>query len=145
MFTEATTFRPRNGAAAESYWRIRRWCELNGFAFSDVLNSLMIPIAYYLENHCEVDAKRNMATVELNAGFVDILHVFGGKCYPLATSQLALNKPTVTLEKIEKAIAYWMKENKERPTTHDLLLLNTNAHAQEKLKIRRALKAHGTR
>lgn len=141
MFTEATTIRPRNGASAESYWRIRRWCELNGFAFSDIINSLMIPIAYYLENHCVVDSARNMATVELNAGYVDILHVFGGKCYPLATSQLSSSKPTLTLDAIQKRIDYWIKENRERPTTYDILLLKTNAHAQEKLKTRRALKA----
>lgn len=136
MFTEATTIRPRNGASAESYWRIRYWCEKNGFTLSDVINAVMVPLAYYLENHCQVEKKRNMATVELNAGFVDILHVFGGKCYPLATSQLS-NKPSLTLPDIQKRIDYWKEQNKHHPTTYDLLLLNTNAHAQEKLKIRR--------
>lgn len=132
--TDATTFRPRNGASAEAYWRIRRWCEKNGFAFSDVLNGIFLPLAYYLENHCTIDHKRSMATVELNAGFVDILHVFGGKSYPLTS---LTTRPALTLEKIEEKINYWKERNKSTPESYDILLLGTNPHAQAKLQARR--------
>lgn len=135
MASDATTFRPRNGKSSECFWRIRMWCAKNGFAFSDVLNAIMVPLAYYLENHCMVDTKRSMATIELNAGFVDILHVIDGRCYPLA-SQVS-NRPSVSMEEIQEKIDFWKQRNAATPASYDLLLLKTNTHAQEKLKLRR--------
>jgi hypothetical protein len=132
--TDATTFRPRNGVAAECYWRVRYWCEKNGFTLSDVLNALFPAVAYYLENHCSIDHSRNMATVELNAGFIDILHVFNGKCYPLASGTA---RPSLTLQSIQDKIDYWHTQNASTPTSYDLLLLGTNSHAQAKIKARR--------
>jgi hypothetical protein len=132
-FTEATTFRPRNGVSAESYWRIRAWCEKNGFTLSDVLNAILVPVAYYLENHCKVDTQRSKATVDLNVGPVDILHVFNGKCYPLASAKPNENKNTLTLEDIQVRIDYWKQRNASNPTHYDLLLLGTNPHAQAKI------------
>lgn len=136
MFTDATTIRPRNGLSAECYWRIRHWCEKNGFSFSDVINAVMVPIAYYLENYATIDRKKSMATVEMNMGPVDILHVFQGKCYPLATETASDDKHAITLEQIEERITHWKKINASTPTTYDLLLLNTNTHAQAKIKNR---------
>lgn len=127
MFTEATTFRPRNGASAEAYWRVRQWCEVNGFTLSDVLNSVFIPLAYYLENFSVVDHDRNRATVHLNVGSVDILHVFNGKCYPL-NSQRA--KESFSLEQINDRIAHWQKQNKNNPQHYDLLLLSPKQDAR---------------
>jgi hypothetical protein len=115
------------------------WCAKNGFGFSDVLNAMVVPIAYYLENHCMVDKQRNMAIVELNAGFIDILHVFDGKCYPLASS--VSNRPSVSMQQIQEKIDFWKEKNRTTPATHDLLLLKTNAHAQEKLRTRRVRSA----
>lgn len=118
MTGDTTTFRPRNGLSAEGYWRIRAWCQKNGFSFSDVLNALMYPVAYYLENHCEVDKQRNMAKVILNVGTLSIPHVFGGKMYPLATEQSG-DRETVTQEIIQEKVALWMERNKEKPTLYD--------------------------
>jgi hypothetical protein len=139
--TDATTFRPRNGVSAESYWRVRYWCERHGFTLSDVLNALFVPIAYYLENHCTIDHSRNMATVELNAGFVNILHVFNGKCYPIAS---LTSRPSISLSDIQAKIDYWHEQNKSTPTTYDLLLLKDNANAEAKLKQKR-LQGHKNR
>ncbi len=137
-FSEVTTFRARNGACAESYWRIRYWCEENGFTFSDVMNAIMMPVAYYLENYCVIDKQRSMATVEMNMGFVDILHVFNGKCYPLATETASDDKHAITLQDIQKKIDHWHERNKSTPDHLDILLLGTNTHAQTKLQNRRA-------
>lgn len=123
MFTEPTTFRPRNGLAAEAYWRIRAWCEKNGFSFSDVLNGLLPAIAYYLENHCVVEPERSRAVVILNAGEVEILHVFGGKCYPLASTTTSANKESFSLEHMQTRIEHWKKVNAERPEQYDLMIL----------------------
>lgn len=141
-YTEATTFRPRNGLPAECYWRVRAWCEKNGFSLSDVLNSVLVPLAYHLENYCEIVPDKNMATVSLNIGDLDILHVFGGKSYPLASSVTKVNKNTLTLEEIEKRIAYWSDQNKTTPDYNDLLLLNSNSHARQKIASRKPARSH---
>lgn len=122
MGTQPTTFRPRNGASAEAYWRIRVWCEREGFTFSDVLNALMVPVSYCLDNHCEVDRVKSMASVILNIGDLNILHVFQGKCYPLATAVPSAKEAT-TLEEMKEKVAYWEARNAARPTQYDLMLL----------------------
>lgn len=137
MYTDATTIRPRNGLSAECYWRIRYWCEKNGFSFSDVINAIMVPVAYYLENYSTINKVRSMATVEMNMGFVDILHVFNGKCYPLATETASDDKHAIPLDEIQRRIDHWHKLNQSTPASYDLLLLGSNTHAQ-KLKASRA-------
>lgn len=129
MFTEPTTFRPRNGLSVEAYWRIRAWCKKNGFNFSDVLNAVIIPIAYYLENHCKIDKLRSKATVTLDIGDLDILHVFQGKCYPLASDSADGKKDGPSLEDMQKRIAHWKARNKERPQHYDLML-TTDTHGK---------------
>lgn len=116
MFTESTSFRPRNGKSAESYWMIRRWCEQYGFTFSDAINPLLIPVAYYLNNFCVVEPERSMATVELNIGKIAIMHVFGGKCYPLASQK---SGKSFSIPEIDKRIAYWQHENATNPQPCD--------------------------
>lgn len=122
MFTEPTTFRPRNGLSAEAYWRVRAWCEKEGFSLSDVLNAVIVPLAYYLENHCIVDKIRSKAVVILNIGELDILHVFQGKCYPLVSST-ETTKDTLSLENMRTRIEHWKKRNTERPEQYDLMIL----------------------
>jgi hypothetical protein len=124
MFTDATTFRPRNGLPAECYWRIRHWCDTNGFAFSDVLNALMAPVAYYLENHCVIDHDRQMAKVILNIGELPIYHVLNGRLYPLRRELDAKN--TLQVAKIEKALEYWKERNATQPCLADLQLLDSH-------------------
>jgi hypothetical protein len=133
--TEATTFRPRNGVPALAYWQIRRWCEVNGFTLSDVLNALFPAIAYYLENHSRIDKLRSKATVDLYIGPLDILHVFNGKCYPLATQTNAQQKHTITLDDIQTRIDFWIEQNKVAPSQIDLLLLDQD-RAKSKIKNR---------
>lgn len=116
---EQTTFRPRNGISAECYWRIRVWCEENGFSLSDVLNAIMPPVAYYLENHCQIDAVKSKADVIMNFGKVEILHVHNGKCYPLATTN---QKDAISLDTMRNKVEEWKQRNIERPTQYDLLL-----------------------
>jgi len=123
MFTEGITFRPRNGLSAECYWRIRKWCDDNGFSLSDVLNALMPPVAYYLENHCTIDEKRQMAMVELNVGELPIYHCMGGKVYPLRKDTQG-NRSVIDSEKIQEAIGYWKLRNDHQPNVLDLQLLN---------------------
>lgn len=122
MFTEPTTFRPRNGLSAEAYWRVRAWCEKNGFSLSDVLNAVIVPLAYYLENHCQIDLAKSKATVILNVGELDILHVFQGKCYPLMSSTTT-TKDTLSLENMRERITHWKQRNAERPESYDLMIL----------------------
>lgn len=131
MFTEPTTFRPRNGLSAEAYWRVRAWCEKNGFSLSDVLNAIIVPVAYYLENHCEVDKLRSKASVIMNIGELDILHVFNGKCYPLASNSTDGNKDTLSLDDMQDRIAHWKKRNAERPMAYDLMILPKKSHAKK--------------
>lgn len=123
MFTEPTTFRPRNGLSAEAYWRVRAWCEKNGFSWSDVLNALLVPVAYYLENHCIVEPEKSKATVILNVGELEILHVFKGKCYPLASSLSNDYKESLTLQHMLDRIEHWKEANAARPEEYDLMLL----------------------
>jgi hypothetical protein len=123
-FTEGITFRPRNGLAAECYWRIRKWCDINGFSMSDVLNALMPPVAYYLENHCHIDEKKQMAMVELNVGHLPIYHVLAnGRVFPLRKDTLG-NRGIIERDKIDEAIAYWKQRNDSHPTVADLQLLD---------------------
>jgi|SRR6516164_6739982 hypothetical protein len=121
---DVTTFRPRNGLSAECYWRVRSWCETNGFTLSDVLNAIIIPLAYYLENFSTLHREQNKATVELNIGPVDILRVWNGKCYPLRSATKGADL-TLSLEEIQEKVAYWKERNKTNPQYTDLLLLNS--------------------
>jgi hypothetical protein len=124
MFTETLSFRPRNGLSAECYWRIRKWCDDNGFAASDVFNSVIIPLSYYLENFTKVEPEKSMATVELNVGRLPILHVFGGKCYPLLQHKNDRHKRAYTSDELQERIDYWQKRNAEEPESYDQLLKN---------------------
>ncbi len=116
------SFRPRNGLSAECYWRIRKWCADNGFAASDVFNAVIIPLSYYLDSHCEVSPEKSMAVVELNVGKLPILHVFGGKCYPLLSDKADRIKRAYTSEELQERIDYWAKRNAEEPEIYDQLL-----------------------
>lgn len=125
MFTDTMSFRPRNGLPAECYWRIRKWCSDNGFAVSDVFNSIIIPLAYYLETHCVVEPEKSMATVELNVGKLPILHVFNGKCYPLLKHKQDPSKRAYTSEELQERIDYWQNQNEKEPQVFDDLLRKT--------------------
>ena len=129
MHTETLSFRPRNGLSAECYWKVRRWCAENGFAVSDIFNAVVIPLSYYLENYCKVEPEKSMATVELNVGKLPILHVFGGKCYPLLEHKNDPNKRAYSLEEIQEKIDYWEARNAETPEIYDELLRNEQAVA----------------
>lgn len=129
MFTEHSTFRPRNGISAEAYWRIREWCEKNGFNFSDVLNAVIVPLAYYLENYCEVDLEKSKATVILNAGEVEINHILHGRCYPLASS-VTRSRDTFTLKNIQDRVAHWKERNKSFQQPYDHVLLKNKKNAK---------------
>lgn len=74
-----------------------------------------------------------MATVDLNIGPVDILHVFKGKCYPLVSQTNNTQKEANSLEYMEKAIEHWHARNAENPSSTDLMLLDTNPNAKAKL------------
>jgi len=125
MFTEHTTFRPRNGQSAEAYWRIREWCEKEGFNFSDVLNAVLVPLAFYLENYCEIKADRSKATVILNAGEIDIYHVLHGRCYPLA-STVDRERDTLRLKHIQDRVKHWKSKNKSFKQPYDHILKDDN-------------------
>lgn len=120
MFTEPTAFRPRNGAPAQAYWEIREWCSKNGFSMSDVLNAIVIPLAYYLNNHCRIDTQKSMAVVELNIGNLPIFHVFNGGLYPLR-SKVDSTKDHPDLEEIQRRVAHWREQNRVHPNRIDLL------------------------
>lgn len=122
MYNESITLRPRNGLAAEAYWEIRYWCDKNGFTFSDVFNSMIVPLAYYLNNFCEIDHDRSIAKVALNIGDLQIAHVWGGKCYPLQKDKVDNRKVAFTLEELQERIEYWKKRNKEHREEYDLIL-----------------------
>lgn len=122
MFTESTGFRPRNGQCALAYWRVRLWCEENGFSFSDVLNPILVPLSYYLQNSCIVDREKNMATVELNIGKLPLLHCFGGKQYPLLSQKNDAAKPAFSIDQIQKRIEYWEERIETHPEQCDITL-----------------------
>ena len=122
MNTETISFRPRNGLSAECYWKMRRWCTQHGFAVSDVFNSIVIPLSYYLENYCKIEPEKSMATVELNIGFLPILHVFGGRCYSLLEDTNNPRRRAFTLEEIQERIDYWENRNAETPEIYDTML-----------------------
>lgn len=121
-YTETTSIRPRNGKSAEAYWRIRMWCEKHGFSFSDVVNSLMLPLSYYLERSCNIYPDKNMAIVELNIGRLPILHCFGGKQYPLMSDKYDAAKQAYSIEDIQKRIDYWEEQNELNPQPYDSIL-----------------------
>lgn len=127
MFTEPTTFRPRNGAPAQAYWEVREWCLKHGFSMSDVWNALLIPLAYYLNNMCAIDKKRSMATVELNIGQLPIFHVFNGGLYPLR-SDVDFSKDHPDLAEIQRRIEHWRERNTKSPHKIDLLLKDIVTH-----------------
>jgi len=132
MKTETITVRPRNGLCAEAFWRIRHWCQKEGFSFSDIINSVLPALSYYLHNHCTIDKARNMATVDLNIGPVEILHVINGRLYPLVT-EINTDKKVLSLEEIQERVSYWYKQNQQCLSHTDLILLNSK-HATEKSK-----------
>lgn len=119
---DTISFRPRNGLSALCYWKVRLWCHDNGFAVSDVFNSVIIPLSYYLENFCEIEPEKSMATVELNIGKLPILHVFGGKSYPLLQYKNDGAKKALTREEIIERISYWEKRNEDEPEGYDRFL-----------------------
>lgn len=120
------TFRPRNGMSAQAFWEIRQWCDMNGFTFSDVFNSVLVPLSYYLNNFCELDEEKNMAKVAFNVGDLKILHVWGsgGKSYPLLKNKLDTRKMAFTPEEIEARIEYWKNRNAENPEPYDEILMS---------------------
>lgn len=120
MFTECTSFRPRNGQSALAYWRVRKWCEENGFTFSDVINPLLVPLSYYLENYCEVEPEKSLAVVELNIGKLPITHVLGGRAYPLASQK---SGKSFSIAEIDKRIRHWAHEVLVNPQDCDTVLL----------------------
>jgi len=122
MYNEPITFRPRNGLSAEAYWEVRHWCDKNGFAFSDVFNAVIVPLAYYLNNFCQIDEARSIATVALNVGDLKIAHVWGGKCYPLMKDKTDSRKVAFTLDELQERIDYWKKRNAEDREPYDLIL-----------------------
>lgn len=127
MKTEPISFRPRDGICVESYWSLRRWCQINGFTFSDIINAILPAYNYYLHNHCKLDKEKSKATVNLMIGEIDILHVFNGKCYPLVSETNAVNKKVLTIEEIQDKINYWHEKNSDALSHSDLLLLNNHA------------------
>ena len=115
MFTEGTSFRPRNGLCAEAFWEIRAWCERNGYTLSDVLNALLMPLHHHLANHTEIDKEKGVAWCDLTVGVIPILHCQGGRLY----------KPRSdgpNLHEIEDRIKYWQLSNKNNPQHVDEFL-----------------------
>src|SRR6266403_1326349 len=112
MLSEIISFRPRNGMPVEAYWRIRRWCVMNGFNFSDVLNAVIIPLAYYLENFCEIDHHSSVATVEMNIGELPIYHVRNDSILKL--------EDAAPLEEIDAHIVEWKERNSKMPSFVDI-------------------------
>ena len=110
--SEIISFRPRNGAPVEAYWRIRRWCQLNGFSFSDVLNALVIPVAYHLENFCDIDKMSSCADVDLNVGHLPIYHVRNDSILKLEDSE--------PLVEIDQRIQEWEERNAKNPSFVDI-------------------------
>lgn len=125
MYNETISFRPRNGLSAQAYWEIRQWCDINGFTFSDVFNSVLIPLAYYLNNFCELDEEKNLATIAFNVGDLKICHVWGsgGKMYPLLKDKVDARKRAFTADELETRIAFWKKINAEKVEPYDAILL----------------------
>jgi hypothetical protein len=123
-YTNGITFRPRNGLPAESYWKIRRWCDNYGFSMSDVMNAVIVPLAYYLENHCSIDEEHQRALVELNVGHLPIYHVLSnGRVFPLRRDTTG-NREVIERTEIDEALAYWKEQNASHPTIADLQLLD---------------------
>lgn len=122
MYNESITLRPRNGLAAEAYWEIRHWCDANGFTFSDVFNSFIVPLSYYLNNFCKIDVEKSIATVALNVGDLKIAHVWGGRCYPLLKDKVDSRKTSFTLEELQERVDYWKERNKNHVEPYDLIL-----------------------
>jgi hypothetical protein len=123
-FTEGITFRPRNGLPAESYWKVRRWCDDHGFSMSDVMNAVMVPLAYYLENHCMIDEAQQRAVVEMNVGHLPIYHVLSnGRVFPLRRDTSG-DRNIIERERIDAAVKFWEEQNAEHPTIADLQLLD---------------------
>lgn len=122
MYNETLTLRPRNGLSAEAYWEIRLWCDTHGFTFSDVYNALLVPVNYYLNNFCQIDKEKSIATVALNIGDLKIAHVWGGKCYPLSKYKNDSRRPAFTLEELKERIDYWKKRNAEHKEEYDIII-----------------------
>lgn len=124
-YNETLSFRPRNGLSAQAFWEVRQWCDMNGFTFSDVFNAVLVPLAYYLHNFCEIDADKNMAKVAFNVGDLKILHVWGsgGKSYPLLKDKTDSRKTAFTSEELADRIAYWKNRNAEKVEPYDAILL----------------------
>lgn len=123
-YTNGITFRPRNGLPAEAYWKIRRWCDDNGFSMSDVWNAIIVPLAYYLENHTMIDEEHQCAWVECNIGHLPIYHVLSnGRVFPLRRDTSG-NREIIEREEIDRALAYWKEQNASHPTVADLQLLD---------------------
>lgn len=119
--SDVTSFRPRNGTPAQAYWEIRRWCLEHEFSFSDVLNALMVPLSFYLYNHCEVEKEKSYAILDLTVGEIPILHVFGGKLYPPRHS-VDGTKNHPDLKQVNEKIQYWQERNETEPDHIDNFL-----------------------
>lgn len=123
MFTDTTSYRPRNGQSAEAYWRVRLWLAENDFSFSDLINALMIPVAFHLTNHSEVFPDKGYAMVDLTMGSIPIIHIMNGKQYPLR-NKVDKSKDHLTIENIKERIAHWEARNEDTENEVDKFLKN---------------------
>jgi hypothetical protein len=71
MTSELISFRPLKENLV-IFWRLRRWCFENGFSFSDIINSILEPLLYHLENASERIPGTNMVNVNLCPGTVTL-------------------------------------------------------------------------
>lgn len=123
-----TTIRARNGLCAEAYWAIRLWCERSGFLFSDIINSLLPPTAYYLQHAATVFPDSGLCKVSMNMGELDIYRVnpFNGQIMPLRRDTKSVSRGVITEEEIKQALTEWRQRNSEGLCPADHLIAKKN-------------------
>lgn len=66
----------RKGGQADAYVALRQWCWRHDVNFSDIVNSLIGPLAHFCQNFGRLDAQGNVI-VTLNFGDIRLEKVYG--------------------------------------------------------------------
>lgn len=65
----------RKGDPMAAYLALRKWCSVNNLNFSDIINSIIVPLNYFCQNFSRVE-KDDSVIVTMNFGDLTIEQIY---------------------------------------------------------------------
>lgn len=65
----------RKGAPVAAYIRLRQWCWRHDLNFADLMNAIIVPLAYFCENFTRRNSRGNIV-VTINLGDVEMPQIY---------------------------------------------------------------------